>query len=139
VAVNMRRRTLLVVLAGLAVVVAVGVVALWPQAVDRVTKESYDRIHAGMTRTEVEAILGPPGDYSSGPTSGGIDYGGILEARMRGSDAGSWNGDTGEILLTFDERRVTTMHFGPNEVRRLRPFDTVLWRLKRLWHRWFPE
>jgi hypothetical protein len=60
----MRRRKLLLLLAGLAVL-AVGVVVLWPRT-DRITRENYDRIQPGMTRAEVEAILGPPGDYRTG-------------------------------------------------------------------------
>jgi hypothetical protein len=135
----MWKQTLLVALAGLAVILGSSVFVGWPRP-DLVTQEAYDRIRMGMSRAEVENILGPPGDYSSGPTSGGIGYLGILEARTRGTEAASWNGDTGEILLTFDdERRVTTMHFGPNEVHRLGPFETVLWRAKRQWHRWFPS
>jgi hypothetical protein len=81
---DVRRRKLLVALAGLAVVVAAVVVVLWPRP-DRITQENYDRIRVGglwgedwathdnrapvkkgMTRTEVEAILGPPGDYRTG-------------------------------------------------------------------------
>jgi hypothetical protein len=59
----MRRRTLLAALAGLAVVVAAGAWLLWPRQ-DRITPENLDRIELGMTRAEVEAILGgPPGDY----------------------------------------------------------------------------
>jgi hypothetical protein len=42
----MRRRTLLVVLAGLAGVVAAGVVVLWPLP-DGITREDYDRIRPG--------------------------------------------------------------------------------------------
>ena len=64
----MRRRNLLVVLAGLAVVVAAGVVVVWSRK-DLITRDRYDRIQAGMTRTKVEAILGgPPGDYRTVPT-----------------------------------------------------------------------
>jgi hypothetical protein len=59
---------LLVALAGLAVVIAAGVVVLWPRE-DRVTRGNFDRIRAGMSRAEVEAILGPPGDYTTGPLS----------------------------------------------------------------------
>jgi hypothetical protein len=55
----MRRRTLLVVVAVLAVVVAAGVV-LWPRPPSRIA-ENFLRIQFGMTRTEVHAILGPPG------------------------------------------------------------------------------
>jgi hypothetical protein len=83
----MRRRKLLVALAGLAVVVAVGVVVLWPPE-DRITEANLERIKEGMTQAEVEAILGPPGDYRTGHGETGIpvlvqrqhgDYG--LEAR----------------------------------------------------------
>jgi hypothetical protein len=63
----MRRRKLLAALAGLAVVVAVGAVGLWPQS-DRVTREIFDRLRVGMPRAEVEAILGPPAVYSTRET-----------------------------------------------------------------------
>jgi hypothetical protein len=61
----MRRRKLLVVLAGLAVVAAAAVaIALWPQpASSLMTRQNFDRIRQGMTQAEVEAILGSPGDY----------------------------------------------------------------------------
>jgi hypothetical protein len=65
----MRRWKLLAAL-GLAVVVAAGSF-LWlrPNPALRITRENCDRIRAGMTRAEVEAILGPPGDYTTGPTT----------------------------------------------------------------------
>jgi hypothetical protein len=53
----MRRRTLLVVLAGLAVMVAAGLVVLWPRP-DRVTRENYDRIIQGMTLAVVQSMMG---------------------------------------------------------------------------------
>jgi hypothetical protein len=74
----MRRRKLLVALAGPAVVVAVGAVVLWPApTLVRVTKEHVDLIcvsdsdddEDAMTRAGVEAILGPPGDYTTRPTT----------------------------------------------------------------------
>ena len=59
-----RRRKLLVALAGLAVVVAVGAVILWSQLEpDRITQASFERIRVGMTRADVAAILGPAGDF----------------------------------------------------------------------------
>jgi hypothetical protein len=61
----MRRRKLRWVLAGLAVLLlAVGGFVLWPRP-NRVARENFDRIREGMTRAEVEAILGPPGDYQT--------------------------------------------------------------------------
>jgi hypothetical protein len=46
---------------------AVGGFVLWPRA-DRLARENYERVRRGMSRPEVEAILGPPGDYRTGPT-----------------------------------------------------------------------
>ena len=63
----MRRRKL-IALAGLAVLVAAGAFVLWPRP-DRITRANYDRIRMGMSRAEVEAILGPPGDYTTGPVA----------------------------------------------------------------------
>jgi len=62
----MRRRKLLVALAGLAVVVAAGVLVQWPAPTSRLTLENLGHLREGMTRAEVEAILGAPGDYSTG-------------------------------------------------------------------------
>src|SRR5262249_36079311 len=39
--------------------------ALWPRS-DPVTRANCDRLRPGMTRQEVESILGPPGDYRTG-------------------------------------------------------------------------
>src|SRR5262249_3383542 len=64
---GMRRRTLLVVLAGLAVVVGVGVVTMWPRSV-RITLGNFNHLREGMTLSDIEALLRPPGDYRSGPT-----------------------------------------------------------------------
>ena len=50
------------VLAGLAMVVAAGVPVLWHRS-SRVTRENFSQIGMGMTKAEVDEILGPPGDY----------------------------------------------------------------------------
>ncbi len=63
-----RHKWKLLAVAGLALA-SVAAFALWPRP-NRFTREDYDRIHKGMTRAEVEAILGPPGDY----TTLGTDY-----------------------------------------------------------------
>src|SRR5262245_13696687 len=63
---GMRRRKPLVALAALAVVAAAGVVVVWPRA-ERVTRGNFDRIRDGMSRGEVAAILGAPGDYHRPP------------------------------------------------------------------------
>ena len=55
----MPKRKLLVALTGLAVVVAAGVVVLWPGQA-HVTEENFSRIRKGSTEAEVEKILGEP-------------------------------------------------------------------------------
>jgi len=36
----------------------------------RATQGSFALVRKGMTLSEVESILGPPGDYTTGPTMG---------------------------------------------------------------------
>ncbi len=75
----------------------------------RITQASCARIQPGMTRTEVEAILGaPPGNYETGRGGIVLDlYGnGVL---MREGRREEWGGDEGFIQVGFDDN------------------DTVLW------------
>jgi hypothetical protein len=59
------RRKPVVVLAGL-VVLAAGALILRARLLDyRITAANFERIHRGMTRAEVEAILGPSGDFNT--------------------------------------------------------------------------
>jgi hypothetical protein len=59
----MQRRTLLVALAGLAVVVAAGVVVLLHAELRHdFTRQDFKRLRLGMTRAEAEAVLGCPAD-----------------------------------------------------------------------------
>jgi outer membrane protein assembly factor BamE (lipoprotein component of BamABCDE complex) len=136
----MRRRKLLLVLAGLAVAVAAGVVVLWPRP-ERITREDYDRIRPGMTRAEVEAILGPPGDYRNGPTYPDLPRPITLSwSGDPDSPSAYWLGDRGGIYVyRGDPDRVGEASFV--EVQRVPqdPLDNLLWRAKRQWHRWFPE
>jgi hypothetical protein len=153
----MRRRTLLVVLAGLALVVATGVVVLWPRE-DRITQENCDRISEGMSCAEVEAILGPPGDYRTGHGEADfgtigwmpdppIDLGGTLTnwSRVPGQtpqDArqfACWLSDSFSICISIDESGHVIGKSGkPRRKTTQGPLDNLLWRAKRQWHRWFP-
>jgi hypothetical protein len=142
----MRRRRLLVGLAGLAVVVAAGVVVLWPYRTFQGDWPTYCKIETGMTRVEVEAVFGvPPGDYrtkenylslSPPPTDT------MFRTRVwppPGSVAEEWEGDAGKSLVAFDPagRVVATwyMAYMPREQTRL---EAIVWRVNRQWHRWFP-
>jgi hypothetical protein len=136
---GMRRRKLLVVLAGLAVVAAAGVVVLRPRE-DRITRANYDRIQIGMSRAHVEAILGPQGDYTTAP----VEAWGFFAYVSRGAtDPGTpmstWDGDQGSIRLAFDQQdKVAWGDFQSHHPVDLGTLDLVLFRAKRQWHRWFP-
>ena len=149
----MRRRTLPVVLAGLAVMVAAGAVVLWPRK-DRITQENYDGIRMGMSRAEVEEILGLPGDYRTGP--GATNLGRDVIAWVIDPDVhpyppsswskidegphswGYWLGDSFQISVAIDDSgQVQEMHGFPRRTTQ-GVFDNLLWRAKRQWHRWFP-
>jgi hypothetical protein len=82
------KRTLLVALAGLAVVVAVGVVVLWPGA-NRVSRDNFLRLSTVTSRAELESLLGSPGDYRTAPT----DLGGIVDT-MRVTATTTFSGQT---------------------------------------------
>jgi hypothetical protein len=138
----MRRPTLLVALAGLAVVVAVGVVVLWPRQ-NRITQENFDRIREGMSLAEVEAILGPPGDYRTGPTA----YEEVGPTEEYDPTRMEWWTDTLLIDIDFDEtgplerggtQRAAKAWVDPCTRVPQGPLDNLLWRAKRQWHRWFP-
>jgi hypothetical protein len=138
----MRRRKLLVVLAGLAVL-ALGGFVLWPQT-DRVTRENFGHIKEGMSRAEVEAILGPPGDYRSGPTN-------LAILGTRSCVSFSDDGEILKIPLTMwhTDTALVTVAFGPSGVVECKDWDTdfrleqsttdnLVWRAKHQWRRWFP-
>jgi hypothetical protein len=137
----MRKRTLLVAMAGLAVVVTVGAVVLWPRA-DRVTRANYERIQIGMTRADVEAILGPPGDYTTGPLTdpNGIELLLSLLPPASGVESPWWAADYGTVGVWFDEGgRVVMKNYEPYSKAPQGVGANLLWRAKRQWHRWFPE
>jgi hypothetical protein len=63
----MRRRTRHLPLIALTAAAAIGFLVawvLWPRTA--ITRENYERIHVGMTRAEVEAILGGPARDETG-------------------------------------------------------------------------
>jgi hypothetical protein len=65
------------------------------------TRATFEKIKRGMTRTEVDAILGrPPGNYTTGPwdddpNNAGWGYSGNYTSIDR------WIDDTGEIIVAF--------------------------------------
>jgi hypothetical protein len=122
------------------VVSAVGVVVLWPRPPSRITRENLHRIREGMSRAEVEAILGPPGDFSTGPA----EYGRHLVIEGDQSDFcvdrdWCWATDEGGTFVEFDVHgRVRSCSFISGQRAKQTFAENLLWRAKRQWHRWFP-
>ena len=107
---------------------------------------SLTRLREGMTRAEVEAILGAPGDYSTGllevvgqPRSVRIEP----TTESHGTDGSTylqWADDSRFIGINFDaaSRLEVTTICPVRRVAAQGPLDNLLWRLKRQWRRWFP-
>src|SRR5262249_28973773 len=118
------------------------VVALWPRPTPPgASWANVERVENGMTRAEVEAIIGPPGDYRAGPTNyepAGISRGVIIEADER---LYAWAFDDYFLTARYDasgrlERMMYQVVCSPAEESRAGDFA---WQLKRQWRRWFPE
>ena len=104
-----------------------------------VTKEAYDRIEEGMSRAQVEAILGgPPRDYRNQPTQMGwstrveVERSGPYLPDAREAD---WFGDEGDVCVWFapDGRVSCKAYIGTEPVGG--PLETLRWRLSRRWDR----
>ena len=150
----MQRRKLLMVLAGLAVVVV-----LRPRPPSRITLENCNRIREGLSRAEVEAILGPPGDYRTGPgetghgstenmfwtpdrsldVARGMDWSNFSQSPDAPGLCAIWLSDSATVIIGIDDSG--TVVFKRERPRRTTqsPLDNFLWRVKRQWHRWFSE
>jgi hypothetical protein len=135
----MRRRKLLAVLAGLAVLAA----GAWPRS-DRITRQNVDSIKDGMSQAEVEAILGPPGDYTTGPVRWmrwmSVDEAVAISGSAYDSETPetSWMADTGMISVRFGSHGVYIKRFADAQKEEQTLPDNLLWRAKRLWRKWFP-
>jgi hypothetical protein len=78
----------------------------------RIHPDSAQQIRRGMTRAEVESILGaPPGNYSLG---GRAEYFGGRPGRPFNAE---WVGDEAALFVAFDERGVVLARVA-GEVRR---------------------
>jgi hypothetical protein len=140
----MRRRTLLV---GLAVMIAPWAVVVWPRTIDAgLTQANFDRVEVGMTRPEVEALLGKPWCQVGGGVSSGL-LGGVAPAHP---DWGVFSWDDPEspppehggstVSVSFDVfGRVSRKYSETFVVRERFSIHSLLWRAKRQWRSWFPE
>jgi hypothetical protein len=135
----MRRRKLIAAV-GLAVLVAVGAFVLCPRQ-DRITLDDFIRINYGISRAEVEAILGPPGNYTTAYVSYRNGQGSFHSPPVGNNAAdGKWWTNAAAVSVEYDESgHLTRKMFAPADQSDLNSFDNLLWRAKRLWRRWFPE
>jgi hypothetical protein len=148
----MRRRKLIAVLAGLVVLfvgllIGVAILLAPPRTPQTLTPVRFKQIRAGMTRAEVEAILGPPGDYSTGAREQApLVYGpgedlwhvfGSGEVMVTGTN---WESDAAMINVSYDSSgKAVCGGYFPRRLISDNPIANALWRAKRLWRRWFPE
>jgi hypothetical protein len=142
----MRKRKLLAV-GGVLALVAAGAFVAWPPAY-RITIKNLERVQEGMSRADVEAILGPPGDYRTVPGRElfAIDRA-IQSSRVKArEDEFSlglaflvWSGDAHTIRIAFGPEGVLDSYIEPVLRQEQSPLDNFLWRAKRQWRRWFPE
>jgi hypothetical protein len=108
---------------------AIGLFLFWPLS-SQVTRENFERIRTGMSRAEVEAILGgPPGDYTTGPTEKDL-----LELSAADTPEGPrylviWEGDSGTIWVGFDANDRAIEHkLQPARRKEQGTLDSLLWR-----------
>jgi hypothetical protein len=140
-------------LTGLALLAGTSLTLL-PRAPSRITAENVERIREGMSLAEVDAILGPYGDYTSGPVLplddgscvdvSGMSYNESVDTPGRRSDGSlsnaGWACDSGYAEVFFDRHsRVTDAWFQPYGRMPQTPLENLLWRCERRWRRWFPE
>jgi hypothetical protein len=133
------------VLGALAVLAIVGicVFVLRPRA-SRVTPENFKSIHEGMSRAEVEKILGPPGDYRTGPVAspGGepLDLSQLsATVAVEGVLVENWVSDElwGQVNIEIENDTVILVSDPVPLVRKQQsPLDFLRWHAKRLWRDW---
>jgi hypothetical protein len=155
----MRRRRII----GVAALALAGTAAfaLWPRPVEasRICRENFDRIEEGMTAADVVAILGPPGDYKTWPTSLRHEKHAQFGPIFSQLSEEVWENDEVRITVTLSSPHSGFARWktGPQSILAGRPDDEVfaktfqsatrlkqpalddlLWQIKRLRGRCFP-
>jgi hypothetical protein len=141
----MRRRTLrwVLALAGPAgVLVAAGAFVLWPRP-DRVTRENFGLLRVGMSKPEVYAVIGPPGEYltrdANYDDAAGTDFGEAPRfAHKEGVEVGK--GDDAVLWVQFDASgHVSGATCIPLKAIDHGPIGNLLWRIRYQLFRLFPD
>jgi hypothetical protein len=97
-----RGRLLLIASLPLAVAVVFGALAMLPAPLG-VTKANFDRIENGMTKPEIECIIGLPTDQSAHGLNwlNAHNYKNSKAFMGAGQDLVVWGGDDGVIIIVF--------------------------------------
>jgi hypothetical protein len=125
------------------VVGAAGLLWLRPDPSAAVTRANFHRIGFGRvgSRAELLSILGPPGDFTSGPvaTTGRFEeLASVPSECVISGSSDYWKTDTASVyVLAMKDGRAILVYDREN---RLPPgaLDKLWWRAKRQWHLWFP-
>jgi hypothetical protein len=139
-AVRRNKHAKLVALLALA---GVGVFLLWPwpSTGSRLTQNNLNRLRDGMTRLEVEAILGPPADHTTGPLADPmlitIQQGHIEYPIANNMLMCAWADDAEAVWISFDaSNTVRGVVRCPAGVKlKQSPLENLLWRIRRQLHK----
>jgi hypothetical protein len=113
---------------------AYGIFVLWVH-LNRVTSANLRRIRQGMSKAEVESILGPPDEFPvDGTAKLNFDIRPRLEPPCPELNAGVWRSNQSVIIIGFDGSGHVTKTSGAFGSFDERFFDD----LRALWQRWLP-
>jgi hypothetical protein len=150
---NVNERKLVIVCLAVALLLGGALFALLRPCTCPVTAAAYERIEAGMTRAEVESILGgPPGDYRTCPGTRNRlprirtrlipippgDYRRRPCLPPRDDDHDVWSGDEGEVHVWSCSGTVVDAIFFDSNPDDIGPVALATWRLGRLKEHFFP-
>jgi hypothetical protein len=96
-----------------------------------------------MSHRDVQAILGPPGDYTTRavefPDGHVISPWHLVSARESADSLSDWLTGAGRVSVAFDgDGKVVRRGIDTGTPVKQGPLENLLWRAKRQW-RWFPE
>jgi hypothetical protein len=105
---------------------------LLPPTNSRITKANCDRIMPGMSRADVEAIFGPPGDFRTLPVS--TEHPGEDDDIAPHGKVALWRGNDGCAVVAFDAEKDVAIGawFAMTRTRREGVWELIRWR----WNRW---
>ena len=103
-------------------------------ALDRALRQKYKQIEVGMTRADVVALLGPPGDQAVELPPRTWFSLGIGPANTYCVE---WWTDQVEVIVSFDRPSDTVMAKDIGPCIRASLLEMTTDRAKRQWHRWF--